>query len=237
MSATESNPINIFTTFGWDDFVDLDQEAIVELEEATSGEVLEAERNAGERLKSRRQKAGLSLRSLAAKVGEDVHFTTIAKLETGRMRLTEAWADRLAVALDIHPADLLADEGTLAAVRKIPVYNADEISLNGDVVEWPKPTGELVSTRGGKNGFALQIEFNLHRPSVVGYVQIDPNQSELYLDGTYLLHTGGNVILAAFVDAPARFVPWIADDSTPDLLIGSAQFRILGRAVELTAKL
>lgn len=238
MSATDRNTTNVFTTFGWEDYVDLDGEALVQLEEATRGEIVDAEQSAGARLKAQRQKATLSLRALATRLGEDVHFTTLAKLETGRMRFTEAWAERIAAALNIHPAELLADDGTVGAARKIPVIDAEDIKFDGDDVIYPPNVGEIVAVRGSKRSFVLRIAFKLHRPDVPGYVQIDPDQIGVSVGGTYLLRHKDDVILASFEDNPARFVPWIGmDENLSDLLIGSAHFRVLGKALELTAKL
>ncbi len=237
MSATENNSTNVFSSFDYEDYGDLDAQGFVELQEAAQDEVLDSEQSAGSRLKALRQKSKLSLRALAAKLGEDVHFTTIAKLETGRMRLTEAWANRLASALDAHPAEMLAEEGSVGAARKIPVYDAEDITFADGTLSLPDMAGEILATRGSTKSFALRIEFRMHLPNVRGFVQIDPNLTAVEIGKTYLLWHDNDLIIAPFLDGPARFEPWISKEDAPDLLVGASHFTVLGQALEVHAKL
>jgi transcriptional regulator with XRE-family HTH domain len=57
------------------------------------------------RLRGWRLRRGESLYTLADKAG--VHFTTIVRIEQGRLSPTVAMLEKLARALHIHPCDLL----------------------------------------------------------------------------------------------------------------------------------
>lgn len=58
------------------------------------------------RIREIRQKRGLSVAELASRVGTSQPQLT--RLETGQRRLTEDWLRRLAKALDVEPAELIA---------------------------------------------------------------------------------------------------------------------------------
>jgi len=62
------------------------------------------------RIKELRKAQGLTLKELADRVGTSNQ--QISHLEKGRRRLTLDWIERLAVALDCHPSDLLGGGAT-----------------------------------------------------------------------------------------------------------------------------
>jgi transcriptional regulator with XRE-family HTH domain len=60
------------------------------------------------RIKELREKSGLTQDQVAEVAGTT--FQQIARLETGKRRLTDDWMRRIAPALDVSPAALLTDE-------------------------------------------------------------------------------------------------------------------------------
>lgn len=62
----------------------------------------------GRRVRDLRRAAGLTMQDLATKL-PGVHFTTIGKLETGKMKFTSEWIEALAGALAVPAASLIDD--------------------------------------------------------------------------------------------------------------------------------
>ncbi|MDZ4254255.1 MAG: helix-turn-helix transcriptional regulator [Sulfuritalea sp.] len=71
----------------------------------------------GNRIKELRRAKGLSQEKLA----ERLHSgrSTILKLEHGKMKLTTHWMERIAVELDVSPADLISGDGFSVPVTMI----------------------------------------------------------------------------------------------------------------------
>src|ERR1044072_8623590 len=86
-----------------------------------------------------RRRRGLSQQQLAEKV--DAHWITISKLERGKIKLTEAWLERLATALDVdHPLELFAREQHRQSI------NVDGSIWPGGVVHISDEHGERLKT-------------------------------------------------------------------------------------------
>lgn len=60
---------------------------------------------AGALIRARRKAAGLTLQEMAGRLGTDK--SQVCRLESEERRLTVRWVERIAAALDAHPADLI----------------------------------------------------------------------------------------------------------------------------------
>lgn len=84
-------------------------------------------------LRNFRKKAGLSQAQLAEAIG--AHWTTISRLENGKLEFTQEWAEKLAPVLKCSPFDLVSRE-----MRTFPAYVAfglrdkDQFSLLPSVI-------------------------------------------------------------------------------------------------------
>lgn len=93
------------------------------------------------RIREWRKKRGLSQHALGARVG--THNQQISKLETGRLRLSTHWIDKLAPALGVEPWELLnhphggkrvrTEQDLLRCFRSLP---ADRQARVLDLVRW-----------------------------------------------------------------------------------------------------
>lgn len=77
---------------------------------------------------------GLAYADLADKVG--THYTTIAKLATGKQELTFDWMKKLAAALNVRAAEII--EPPLTHMRLIKVRGALQAGHWTDYPEWPE---------------------------------------------------------------------------------------------------
>jgi len=99
-------------------------------------------------LKDARQRAGrISQDKLAEMVGSG--RSTIVKLESGKLPMTEEWAKRLAPALNLRPSDLYKGPqvrviGYVGAGQRVYAY--DDMLYSGDTIDRPPMTsGDLLS--------------------------------------------------------------------------------------------
>lgn len=68
------------------------------------------------RIKEWRRARGLTLKQLAERIGTSNQ--QISHLENGRRRLTLDWIERIAIALECHPADLIGGDTQLRSERE-----------------------------------------------------------------------------------------------------------------------
>ncbi|MHA0330299.1 helix-turn-helix domain-containing protein [Sphingomonas melonis] len=182
----------------------------------------------GELLRSARQKKGLSVRQLAKLMADGTHFTTIGKIEAGKIQITPAWLERFSKALDVPVLELVS--GNYAEGRRlaIPFYRIED---------WRHRITRLgyVATMGSAdNRFALQ---SLYENELTGsthrtFIHIDPDDTELHARWIYMLDIGDALpFFGVYQEAPARFIQWPAGDGHKLVEVGKAPFSVAGRAI------
>lgn len=232
MSATKGKAFNPFLAYANASMDEDDMHALWEAVYDSGGIV---EDSPGGRLKFLRERRGLSLRAVANQVSEDTHFTTIAKLETGKMKMTDEWARKLAEVLSVPYQAILAPMTDPLAARAVPVYNIDDLTWDGSKLAFGAPETTTVVTVGGLKTYALAVMLSVDTPEGPGIVVIDPDETQIRSEKLYLIAAHGNSkpMLALFEPDPARFVAWIKheDDRVSNIEIGQTPFAVLGRVV------
>lgn len=188
----------------------------------------------GARIREVRKSRGLSMKALAQKLGEGVHFTTIAKLETGKMRLSTDWLFKIAAALDVTPLSLIWEKLDSQNVKAVPLFASNpwppEVGSNGDWV----PLGHSPSMFGSEKAFAVALAgpSDNYSDEPLYQVVIDPALHRLRDGEPFAFNVKGHVRVGIYRDGPARFEQWLS--AKPGLmLVGTEPFELLGRIVWL----
>ncbi|NTS64186.1 helix-turn-helix transcriptional regulator [Sphingomonas sp. HHU CXW] len=188
----------------------------------------------GARLRQLRETQGLSMRDLAEKLGDGTHFTTIGKIETGKVRLTAERIERIAEALGTTFAEIANPNFALSQMRPVAVVKPGPWMGSSDISSATK-IGWVVSPRGGINSVAFYtIEFiqNVGR-KVDGFTVVDTDDRELEDGGVYMLDTGeqNTLRLGVYRSEPPRFESYIGVGGQTILRVGVTPFTTIGRAV------
>lgn len=189
-------------------------------------------RTPGGRLKDLRERKGLSLRALAEMLDGETHFTTIAKLETGRMKMSLEWAEKLSAALQVQSSYFLTSLSGIVSTRTIDLFSIDEIKFLNEELEFGEPLGTTITPIGGANAFGLGVVLNIGAAPAEGAAIVDPDLKEVRTDKMYLVHSPGRPLaIYSFEGSPARFVEWLGGDFNTDLYIGRDTFAVAGTVV------
>lgn len=98
------------------------------------------------------------------------------------------------------------------------------------------PIGHTPVLRGvaGRRAFAVEVRGDSMDLLIEdgGYVVIDPDKTTLYDGSIYLIANGDEeTTLKKYQANPARFCPMSSNPEHADLIVGEAQFRVIGKAV------
>lgn len=91
---------------------------------AEAYERLGADAEPGEFARAIRTALGLSLKAVAEKLGHGTHFTTVSKLEKGKMTFTYEWAKLFAQALDVSASVFHMPYESAHMPKRVPVYTS-----------------------------------------------------------------------------------------------------------------
>jgi len=174
-------------------------------------------------------------------MGPDVHFTTISKLETGKMTLTMAWARRIAAALEV-------DVGEIIGLRDDPLKPIRVRSLNKDTDWSVSQTHSLlpamqqteqcfyVSTKDIANIRSVWQHTNPN--SIDSLIFIEPEFKTLQ-DGFFYLYRAlnGEYHLGIYRDDPKRLDPPVGGADGKAAVFERASFEIVGHAVSIVEPL
>lgn len=181
----------------------------------------------GELLRVARQNKGLSIRQLANLMDDGTHFTTIGKIEAGKIQITPTWLKRFSKALDVPVLELVSGNYASGSRSAIPFYPLEK---------WRDKDSRLgyVATMGmAERRFALQ---SLYESELTGcthrtFVHIDPDDIEVHSRWIYMLDTGGELpFFGVYHEGPARFVRWILGEQRSNVEVGKDAFTVVGRA-------
>ncbi len=100
------------------------------------------------RIREWRKRRGLTLRVLAERIGSSE--ATLSRMETDRIRVTTAWLERIAAALEVSPTDLLADAPRPAATPIVA-------ELDGRAQADAAPGGAFDLTDGMRDPVACRV--------------------------------------------------------------------------------
>lgn len=184
------------------------------------------------RIREIRLQKGLTLEQLADRLG-GVHFTTVGKMETGKMEITLSRLYSLAEALDVSVSELFSSEVEADRAGTLPV----KYLRRGDTIE----TGLVV-----EHMVLRGYEQFPHGDVIVQSVSFK-NLSDLkglmreshFLvrsDGFGLLpgmhyavkNQKGDIYLAEYAELPARFIQPAVGTKFKEMILGQDQLVILG---------
>lgn len=184
----------------------------------------------GHRIRELRIAAGLTLEELASRIGEGVHFTTIAKIEKSQRTISLDWILKIANALHVAPAALLQVERR--PVTLIPLVGGIAAGNWREAVLDPV---EMIPVAGvGPNAFALRpIGDSMNK--VVGegaIVVVDPDQLDLLEGKLYAVMNGsGETTFKRYRNDPARLEPVSTNPEHQPIPLGREPFTVIGRVV------
>ncbi|USU06911.1 helix-turn-helix domain-containing protein [Sphingomonadaceae bacterium OTU29LAMAA1] len=167
----------------------------------------------GRRMRAERKRQGISLREVAERVGDGVHLTTIAKLESGRMRVTYDWARRIAAALGTPALEFFIPEESLNQAKAVPVYTGLTWHAGSLFEDAVSHYTAIYNSRDDLVGVVLgpvQPDIESEYPLVT--VIIDPEDTQLRHGGAFLFFHPelGYHAAGVFKSDPDRLVPWIS---------------------------
>ncbi len=189
----------------------------------------------GARIRELRQAEGLSLEALADRIrqntGEDVHFTTLQKIERSMRTISVDWVIKIAEALRLQPQDLLTPERE--PIRFVPVLGAIQAGNWREAIA--DADGEYVpipASAVGPNAFGLRPRGDsMDRiVSEKTILVVDPDLYEL-LDGKlYAVMNGdGETTFKRFRANPPRLEP---DSNNPEhqaIPLGREHVTVIGQ--------
>lgn len=182
-----------------------------------------------------RKALGISLKDLAAKISPDTHFTTIAKLETGKIRFNYEWAQAFALALSVPINIFYMPYEVSNIARLVPVYIVIEDALHRRSVAEDHYTAYL-SPKENLFGVVVFAPADVQSETVMYTAIVDPDRTSLRDQEIYLftdpVMPGGRVAMYKDDAGVARWVGWPSplDGPHPFYKDGS---RIHGQVVEL----
>lgn len=184
------------------------------------------------RVREFRKARGLSQEELAARIGDDLSISTISRIESGRIKLSRDWLEKIGAALGVNPIELIADASS--QVRLIPVIGRVSAGDWAEAIQSPEGWLPIPANIGGANAFALK-PIGDSMDNVVGegeFVVVDPDQRDLMPGQAFIILNGqGEATFKRYRADPPRLEP---DSSNPEhqpILIGREPFVVLGRVV------
>ncbi len=189
-------------------------------------------KNLGKRLRVIRERAGLSMKELATRMGETVHFTTVAKLETGKLKFTNDWLDLAADALGVSRMEFVTDKFSILNIRPVGLFAGDP---------WPPPIkngvwvpdGYVPTLFGGSRCFAVGVRSAPDEldSNPMNFAVVDQDQRQLRQGFAYAYERGdAKLHIGIYRENPPRLQPW-PDPSDLGLSVGSVPFTIVGEVV------
>jgi repressor LexA len=188
------------------------------------------------RIRQLRKARGLTLEQLAALVphpvtGAATDVSTISKLELSKRALTTDWMHRLAGALGVEPAALLASGADFTPVRRVPLIGTIAAGNWREAIE--DPLSLVPCESGGANTFALVVDgdsMDLIVPPG-GRIYIDPDDFQLRDGKYYAVMREGETTFKRYRASPARLEPCSTNAAHRPIEIGREPFTVIGRVV------
>lgn len=184
------------------------------------------------RIRELRKEANLTQEELGGQMPSELTGTTVAKLESGRMRLSLEYAQEIADVLGVSFLEVLGVDET--GVRVVPLVGAISAGNWREAIEVSDRTIAIPGHLRGKDLFGLEAEGDSMNMIVAdgGHVVVDPNQTELIDGKLYAVMNGdGETTFKRFSSDPLQLEPCSTNEQNQPILIGTSPFTVLGRVV------
>jgi transcriptional regulator with XRE-family HTH domain len=186
----------------------------------------------GMRVRERRKALGLSMKELAAQLGA-VHFTTVGKLETGKMKFTAEWIQSIAEALHVTPASLVNSRFAPESVKMTPLYSGLSMGPDGEAFKDAEAFAEIPVLTVASRCYSVLVpddETNPHLAFGHWYITIDPDDRHMIHGGLYAMRfpEARSVSFASFRVDSASLVAW--PSGTVESL-GERAFQVIGKVI------
>jgi hypothetical protein len=123
---------------------------------------------------------------MAQKLGERIHFTTVSKLETGKMQFSLEWADAFASVLEVPTSTFFMHYDLLNLPKRIPVYIGLEFVRDRSNVA-PNSYATYLTKREDLFGIFVTNIQDTVSDGGVGTVIVDPTRTSLREGGVYVV--------------------------------------------------
>lgn len=196
---------------------------------------LGADAEPGAFARSIRTSLGLSLKEVASRVGNDTHFTTIAKLETGKMNFTYDWSRELGRALGVPASVFFMPYDVLNEAKRIPVYTSLGDAMNrADTA--PNHYTSMSTSKDELFGVSVLGAPDLVADIVMHTLIFDPSDTKLKEGGVFLISDSrapeGIIGLHRKKEDVQAIIPWPAPRELIHFL-DPTTVTVFGRAVEV----
>ncbi|WP_230771113.1 helix-turn-helix domain-containing protein [Sphingomonas sp. Leaf4] len=189
--------------------------------------------------RSIRLSLGLSLKEVAKRVGGETHFTTVAKLETGKMNFTYDWCRAIGQALGVPSGIFFLPYEVKNTAKRIPVYIGTSDAINRDNIT---PHHYTYVATSKSDLFAVTVIGlpDILSDLVMQEIIFDPAESELRNGAVFLVADNeipdGLIALYRKGAEYSSFIPWPVLRDTPHFPDNSSLV-VFGRAVEIRREL
>ena len=186
----------------------------------------------GARVRALRKAAGLSMKDLAERL-DGVHFTTIGKLETGKMKFSGDWIQSMAEALQTTAGALVNDRFSPDAVRMTPLYNGCHMGYEKEAFSDAIASAHVPVLAAGNRCFSVMVPDTEPNPNFSfghWYMTIDPDQRHMVDGGLYAIRLNDTqaVSFVAFSVASASIIAWPSGVTES---FGERAFQVIGQVV------
>jgi len=186
----------------------------------------------GARVRAIRKAEGLSMKDLAARLPA-VHFTTIGKLETGKMKFSGEWIQSIAEALGTTAGALVNDRFSAKSVRLTPLYNGKDTGFEKEAFSDAVSVAQVPALATGNRCFSVMVpdtEPNADFAFGHWYITIDPDQRHMIDGGLYAIRLPDQRAVSFFMFkvASASLVAWPSGMAEP---FGERALQVIGQVV------
>lgn len=185
------------------------------------------------RIRALRKERGISQVELVELLGGDVPQATVSKLESGRMTLSHAWITRFAAALNVTPAEIIAD----FPLRLVPIVGDIAAGSFSEAIENVEGQLPIPPQIGGPHCIALRTQGDsINRIANDGdYLVVDLDDRALQHGRLYAFMNGdGEASVKRYCVDPPRLMPDSTNPAHQPLVVGESPFVVLGRVVYVT---
>lgn len=184
------------------------------------------------RIRALRKEAELSQEELGGRMRSELTGTSVAKLETGRMRLSLEYAQEIGDVLGVSFLEVLGFDAV--GVRVVPLVGNIEAGNWREAIAVSGESQAIPADLRGRDLFALRpVGDSMNR--IVGdggFIVVDPHQIELIDGKCYAVMNGdGETTFKRFSANPLQLEPCSTNPNHKPIPLGSTPFTVIGRVV------
>lgn len=186
-----------------------------------------------------RTRMNMSLKDVADRIGDGTHFTTVAKLERGKMQFTYEWAREFARALGVPANAFYMPYDIRNGPKKVPAYTSVVDIINREF-EAPSHFEACMSKQANLVALTFSGAPDIVSELVMHTAIIDPDKTRLHDGGVYILktpdHEDGLVAVYRSRSGPPRFAPW--PNVSPEIRMAEDdEIHVVGTVIEIQRRL